>query len=41
MYDVSIKNENPSVTIKKAFNKQFFDKTWYEEILKIYDEHYK
>ncbi|CDW73572.1 UNKNOWN [Stylonychia lemnae] len=41
LYDVCIKGENPSVTIKKAFNKYFFDKTWYEEILKVYDEHYK
>lgn len=36
-----MKNENPYVTIKKAYIKYFFDKVWYEEILKLKDEHYK
>eukprot|EP00347_Sterkiella_histriomuscorum_P001342 403372399 len=40
-YDVQVKNENPYVTIKKAYNKYFFDKQWYEEILKLKDEHFR
>ena len=40
-YEVVKPHENCLVTLKKGYSKFIFDKTWYEDIIKVKDEHYK
>lgn len=41
LYGILKENENPYFTIKKAYNKYIFDKSWYDEIKRVKEEHYK
>ena len=41
LYDVLKENEHHTITLRKAHNKYIFDKTWYEDILRLDEDHYK
>lgn len=41
LYKLTKQGENPVITVKRAYNKYLFDKTWYEDMLRLKDEHCK
>jgi len=41
LFEIGKPYEYPLVTFWKAHNKFIFDKNWYDDVLRMEDEHYK
>lgn len=41
LFGIEKENEHHTITFKKAHNKFIFDKLWYEEILRIEEDHHR